>query len=257
MGIYNGAFQCVLENCEEVLGICSFDESKSLELLPIAEFYKRYREVKFTDEEIIEVSTKCATYITTLTYISERANFKRISVLEFGAHGRIDLLVELLAPFQKRENISYYVKENIKNIMLYLEVLEKNNIKFINSLSYRFIRLFVVFTMIGDYTHAGILAKFIIEQVFLSEDVDNAVKMKIDELRKANVEMKKIAKSYNVNHSIADLVNNEPTTINDDMTEKKKKKPEPKPKQEDNDSDVKSTSFSSNMNASENFQREE
>lgn len=256
MGIYNGAFQCVLENCEEVLGICSFDESKSLELLPIAEFYKRYREVKFTDEELIDVSTKCATYITTLTYISERANFKRISVLEFGAHGRIDLLVELLAPFQKRENISYYVKENIKNILLYLEVLEKNNIRFINSLSYRFIRLFVVFTMIGDYTHAGIIAKFIIEQVFLSEDVDNAVKMKIDELRKANTEMKKIAKSYKANNSIADLVNNEPATINDEMTERKRERPKEKPKVE-NDDNSKSSSFSSNMNASDNFQREE
>ncbi|VYU45694.1 hypothetical protein [Clostridium paraputrificum] len=196
MGTYNDAFQSILKNCESQLGVYKTVDGSMLESLPIVEFYDEFTHMRRSKEEKRDACIKCGMYMASLTYINFKSNYRSTSVLDFSAHGRVDLLANLLIPFLKRKNVTSLVKDNIKSLVKYLELLEERNKDFIYSLSYRYIRLFIIFMIYGDYSHAGIVAELILNQLFISENVDKAIKMKIEEVVYARREIDKISNKY-------------------------------------------------------------
>lgn len=196
MGTYNDAFQSILKNCESQLGVYRTVDGSILESLPIVEFYREFISMKKSKEEKRDACIKCGMYMASLTYINFKSNYRSTSVLDFSAHGRVDLLANLLIPFMKRKNVTSAVKDNVKSLVKYLELLEERNKDFIYSLSYRYIRLFIIFMIYGDYSHAGIVAELILNQLFISENIDKAIKLKIEEVIQARREIDKLSDKY-------------------------------------------------------------
>ena len=147
-------------------------------------------------EELTKIKSGCGYYIATLCYTNSELNFRREMVLDFKKHTRADLLCRLLVPFLKRENQTKDVMKNIEYISKYLSVLELKDKRFKKTLTYRFIRLFVCFILIGDLSHASMTADFVIQQAFLSEGVDNAVRQNIKDLLDARGRVDEMFDSY-------------------------------------------------------------
>lgn len=192
--------QEVLRECENFLGIYKVvnGSSTSLELLDVKNFIVEFRErtSKLSEEELTKIKSGCGYYIATLCYTNSELNFRREMVLDFKKHTRADLLCRLLVPFLKRENQTKDVMKNIEYISKYLSVLELKDKRFKKTLTYRFIRLFVCFILIGDLSHASMTADFVIQQAFLSEGVDNAVRQNIKDLLDARGRVDEMFDSY-------------------------------------------------------------
>ena len=172
----------VLQNCEELLGVYNVYDGKSSEFLPIHEYLERVLSINRSKEDLKILATKCGYYMTSLAYTRCNCSFRRISVLNFSEHNRIDLLCNLLVPFLKRENITSFVLANNEYLIKYLEILENQNSNFIKTMSYRMIRLFITFSLNGMLMLSAVVAEFILDQIFLSEDLDNSIRQKVEEL---------------------------------------------------------------------------
>lgn len=196
MSVYSESFADILINCESILGVYNIVGKSGLEFVPIIEFYKKLKKVKGSEEHRKNSMIECGYYMASLSYTRGRCSFQRINILDFSRHNRVDLLADLLIPFNKRENLTRDVKNNIISLVKYLEVLEAQTREFIGTLSYRYIRLFVTLLYLGDYTHASMISEFILDQIFMSEDIDNSVRQKLDTLLKSRKEVDDLADRY-------------------------------------------------------------
>lgn len=196
MSVYSESFADILINCESILGVYNIVGSSKLEFVPIVEFYKKLRKVKGSEEHRKNSMIECGYYMASLSYTRGRCSFQRINILDFSRHNRVDLLADLLIPFNKRENLTRDVKNNIISLVKYLEVLEAQTQEFIKTLSYRYIRLFITLLYLGDYTHASMISEFILDQIFMSEDIDNSVRQKLDTLLKSRKAVDDLADRY-------------------------------------------------------------
>lgn len=198
---FNGCL-LVLKNMEEVLGVYNLVPSlkTTSELLSIEDYcdvITNYLD-GFKGKSKLELLSKSGYFLTTLCFIKSICSFKRISLLDFSEVPRVDALAQLLIPFLKRENITEEIELNINYVVQYLKVLESKNSNFLNSMSYRYLRLFVTLANARYFKLASIVADFIIDQIFIGEDLDNSVRQKLDELIDARKYVNVIDKEYGV-----------------------------------------------------------
>lgn len=198
---FNGCL-LVLKNMEEVLGVYNLVPSfnTTSELLPIEDYCKiviGYLK-GFKGKSKLELLSKSGYFLTTLCFIKSICSFKRISLLDFSEVPRVDALAQLLIPFLKRENITEEIEDNVNYLVQYLKVLESKNSNFLNSMSYRYLRLFITLAYARYFKLASIVADFIIDQIFIGEDLDNSVRQKLDDLIDARKYVNVIDKNYGV-----------------------------------------------------------
>lgn len=192
--------QQILKDVESNLGVYKAlpNSSGTLELLPISKFVEAFKNNwgKMTPEKFTSIKSKCSIYLSSLAYTDAMCNFNRRAVLDFSNHIRVDLLCNLMSIFLKRENISGYAKEDVSGIINYLSLLESRDLRFISSMSYRYIRLFVCFYLIGDYSDCSVIANFIVQQAFVSEGVDNSVRDHLKEIVESRKELNSVHERY-------------------------------------------------------------
>lgn len=198
---FNGCL-LVLKNMEEVLGVYNLVPSLNTtsELLPIEDYCKTVIGYLkgFKGKSKLELLSKSGYFLTTLCFIKSICSFKRISLLDFSEVPRVDALAQLLIPFLKRENITEEIEDNVNYLVQYLKVLESKNSNFLNSMSYRYLRLFITLAYARYFKLASIVADFIIDQIFIGEDLDNSVRQKLDDLIDARKYVNVIDKNYGV-----------------------------------------------------------
>lgn len=217
----------VLQNCEELLGVYNVYDGKSSEFLPIHEYLERVLSINRSREDLKILATKCGYFMTSLAYTRCNCSFRRISVLNFSEHNRIDLLCNLLVPFLKRENITSFVLANNEYLIKYLEILENQNSNFIKTMSYRMIRLFITFSLNGMLMLSSVVAEFILDQIFLSEDLDNSIRQKIEELISTRSKVDEISDKFvnvskpdNFSKKLSDEIMNTPPRDSKDEDDK-------------------------------------
>lgn len=221
MSKYGDSLSSILRNCESSLGIFKSVKGQKLETVPILEFFNIYKHLEFSREQLLEAMKTCGYNMASLTYLDFRCTYRKVSVLDFGLHGRVDLLANLLLPYVRRTGVTVLVKNNITYIVSYLELLESKNKDFIKTLSYRYIRLFLVYVLRGDLTHAGMTANFILNQIFISENIDNAIRDKIDDLMNAGKEVEKIKNEYFEGRDIKHMYRKTAQTVEDAVDKSK------------------------------------
>jgi hypothetical protein len=239
MKVYKDSLQDILKNCETVLGLNELVQNKSMVRMPIEEFFSELQKRNLREKSgTRDINVSCSHLICSLCYTNSRCNFRRVSVLDFSSHTRIDILANLLLPFRKRENLTKDIKKNAISIMQYLDMLESKNKKFIGTMSYRYIRLFVVFLAVNDYAHASMVVEFLLDQIFLSESLDKAVKQKLKDLVDSKLAAKKMSKMYktgeyyNNNEDTEEEENEIVDEISEDLNQKPVKKKKRKEKEQ-------------------------
>lgn len=172
-------------SCENSLEVYTTFEGQTLELLPINDFCIKYSKLIRISDLDSDSHLKCGEYLTSLSYLNSVCNYNRISVLDFETYRSLDILAGLLTPFSKKDYLNKKTLKSITVIVKYLMTLEKQTVEIIKSMSYRYIRLFLSLMWRNDYTHASIVARFLLDQMFIGNGIDKAVGYKIKEVKKA------------------------------------------------------------------------
>lgn len=182
---YKVMTQKILKECENYLGVYrTLQGSTTLELLTIEDFIKGFKKMwsNITPEEFKKIKADSSYNLSSLSYTDAVCSYYRESILDLSGHVRVDLLCNLLAPFLKRENVRKSASSSIEALTKYLKLLEENDSRYVRAMSYRYIRLFICFYLIGDYSDCSVIANFIIQQAFISGGVDNSVREHLQDL---------------------------------------------------------------------------
>lgn len=196
---YKKSVQHLLKDVETVLGVYNASQvSSTLELAPIETFVEGFKTHwgKITPDKFTAVKSKCSLFLSSLCYTDSMCSFNRRAVLDFSNHIRVDLLCNIMSVFLKRENMTKSSLEDVRGLINYLSLLESRNLKFISSLSYRYIRLVICFYLIGDYSDCSVIANFILQQAFISSGVDNSVREHLRDIVESRKELNSVHSIY-------------------------------------------------------------
>ena len=189
----------ILRRIENAIGLNVVIDGVNIETADIDTFlkYLKTRRQSLPEGEgLFKDSTALQNQLATLCYVSSYASFHRIVVLDFSTHARVDFLATFLYPYLLRENIVKGVQKTTLKIISYLQVLEQHHPNIVRTMNYRYIRLFLLFVENGYLFNASILARFIIDQIFISSAVDNSVNIKLEELNAVAKKLDRLAKEY-------------------------------------------------------------
>lgn len=196
---YKKSVQHLLKDVETVLGVYNASQvSSTLELAPIETFVEGFKTHwgKITPDKFTTVKSKCSLFLSSLCYTDSMCSFNRRAVLDFSNHIRVDLLCNIMSVFLKRENMTKSSLEDVRGLINYLSLLESRNLKFISSLSYRYVRLVICFYLIGDYSDCSVIANFILQQAFISSGVDNSVREHLKDIVESRKELNSVHSIY-------------------------------------------------------------
>lgn len=91
--------------------------------------------------------------------------FKEVSRLDFTEYKGLDKIVETLSLFTVESCITESAISYCNVIAASLDEMDENNPAYKNTLSYKYLRMFLVFTMLNNFVAANCLAFFILSQI--------------------------------------------------------------------------------------------
>lgn len=142
--------------CIALSGINSFLSETLVKLKHMSEAEKRKCKQKM-GAHVAEVQY-IASYLR--FYNNVKLSFKQIE----GIREVTDVLLRFLHVDRKSENMKY-----LNVITRILQTLDVKNPKAVNSLGYRYLRVFVLLAITADLVNASIVAEFLLNQISLSE----------------------------------------------------------------------------------------
>lgn len=177
----------ILLKCEEILGVYTSVGGETLENITINRFCPIFSQLVKDNKNSRELSIKSGSYLASLAYLDYVTNFENIKVLDFGVNTNLDILAGCLIPYNNIDNINKKTVKLSVSVIKFLSVMEKESPKAIRSLNYRCIRLFICFVYLHDYSHASIISRFLLDQIFLTQGLKTSIKQSLRELKRSSV----------------------------------------------------------------------
>lgn len=107
--------------------------------------------------------------IVLISYIKDRLEFYGRRKLDYSEYPRADVIAQCLLRFTEKDTISGDALNNLNMVVYILQEIDNKLVSHKFGLGYRYLRMFIVFALWGNYCNASVLAKFIINQLVLRE----------------------------------------------------------------------------------------
>lgn len=108
-------------------------------------------------------------YTVLVAYINDRLNFYGKKKLNYSDYPRMDVVAQCLWRFLQKNTIDAQALNSLNKVIYVLQEVDSRFVQHKFGLGYRFLRMFIVFAMWGNYCNAGVLARFIIDQLIPGE----------------------------------------------------------------------------------------
>lgn len=135
--------------------------------LDIAELVERWNQ-QFADmekDELQELQAEALDAIILLSFTTDRLEFFGKKRLDFSKYPAMPKVVNILLQFVSADSIN---EESVRSVNMIVELLVEIDRRFMNfkgGLGYRFLRVFVMLVLAGNYLGASIVARFILTQL--------------------------------------------------------------------------------------------
>lgn len=121
-------------------------------------------------EEKKNINSNAGKIIVLIAYVSDRLDFYKKRKLDYNRYPRIDTIARCLLPFVQKDTISSTSLAELNKIVHILRHVDEHLVSYRSGLGYRYLRLFTIISLWGNYCNASIIAKLIINQLTLRED---------------------------------------------------------------------------------------
>lgn len=115
--------------------------------------------------EITNMNTKAGNSLVLLSYVSARLDYFGKKRLDYSKYPGMQCVVEVLLNFTKPERINENVLRSVNAIVELLAEIDERYINYRGGLGYRYLRLFVILILFGNYFNAAVVASFILSQL--------------------------------------------------------------------------------------------
>lgn len=191
--IFN-AINVSINGVETSLGL----NGSSLKGLPLKPFLGEFKvQVQgCSAESILELRKDVTKFASTLSYLNCISSFKNYKILDFSVYDDLDILSGIIVSFNDANQCKKFKEENLNVIIEYLTILEERNRMLPNTLSYKMLRLFIVFLCIGANSDAFVVAHFIKDQFWLNQGFNPNAKASVKDLESLQTQIKSGKKHY-------------------------------------------------------------
>lgn len=104
-----------------------------------------------------------------LSYLNNRISFFNIKILDFSHYEHLDTLLSLLLDCQESRDVKMFKQEKFYSLIEYVRFIEGSHGSIKNTLSYRYIRLFLMLASCNLIADSSVVAQFLREQILISE----------------------------------------------------------------------------------------
>lgn len=190
---YNDVIINLLKSCEDALGVYNVVSNVKADKLAIVDYVSEMHSRKVESSKYLNISVQVGDFISSLSYCNCLFNFDRIRVVSFKSYIRIDLLAEILSKLMSKSDLITESSNCFLRLINYLQVQESKSMHVLSSLLYRLTRLVVTLILNRDYDNAHVVSRFILDQMFLSDDLDLEIMRRTRNLFTDSKEVENIA----------------------------------------------------------------
>lgn len=164
MDSYISAFSSSIKRLEECYGLRG--DSK-LHTLKMAQFKPRFEQLLdgLSTEDLKQRNQSASTQFAIISYMDFRLKFYGITRLNFTRYKRINEIVRILLPFCNASRISMQNKLAVGELCLMLSEFDEEDATVMQTLSYMYLRIFIVLVLCENYCDASIIADLLLSQL--------------------------------------------------------------------------------------------
>lgn len=129
--------------------------------------YVRKQAEGMDSAQLGEYNLQVGRYTVLLAYLMERLSFFQKYEFSFESYPYLDIIADILIQFVRRNTITSDSLRQVNKIIEIMQDIDTKYVKFRFSLSYRYLRLFVLLILYRNYLNASIIAKMLLGQMIV------------------------------------------------------------------------------------------
>lgn len=108
-----------------------------------------------------------------IAYIKDRLEFYGKRKLQYVGYPRTDVIAACLLKFICRETMTSRALNELNKVIFVLQEVDSKLVQHKFGLGYRFLRIFIVMALWGNYCNASVIARLVLNQLVLGESDAN------------------------------------------------------------------------------------
>lgn len=170
---YITALSELIIKLESIYGMRNEVNGKKIIDMPMTDIIAYFnKEIGSADKaKISKKNQDAGKTLVSLSYLSARMKFYNKKRLDYAKYLNMKTIANVLITFTKVSNLNSKTLRSINKVIELLVNIDKKFVAFRNGLAYRYLRIFVICVMHGNYANASIVADFILQQFIIKEDI--------------------------------------------------------------------------------------
>ena len=170
---YISALGEIVVNLENVYNMNATVNGIKLQDSPIVDIVAYYNSKlkEYSNEQLNNLKKAAGTAVVPLSYLTLRMRYYNKKRLDFSKYPNMKAVAKILITLTKAGNLNSSTVREVNKIIALLEAIDRKYVKYRNALAYRYLRIFIIMFMHGNYVNAFVVADFIINQFIIREDL--------------------------------------------------------------------------------------
>lgn len=166
LDVYKATLVHIIHDLESIYDIGSMNKGD----IPINSVMNKIKNdfKTLNENEILERNMRAGRVIASLSYCYFRMDFFKIKRLNYKAYPCLDIIIDTLKKYIEFSDISENNKYEINKVIALLNELDKSQPKLVTTMSYRFLRIFILLVLNNSLANASVVAKFVLQQIILN-----------------------------------------------------------------------------------------
>ena len=125
-----------------------------------------------SESQRVAKNTTAGQTVVLLCYLNHRLKYFNKSRLDYSVYPRLDMIVQVLTDLLKKATVTEASIKEINRLVTILDSIDNLYAQHKMGMAYKYLRLLIVMTIYGNYSNAGIVADFIINQIIMGVKYD-------------------------------------------------------------------------------------
>lgn len=134
----------------------------------VMDFCQQQR-LKLPPKSLKDLNVSVSRKMVILTYVESKLRYYNRKKLDFSGFVCMTDIAKTLLTFSERKSVTDDALVQLDRFIIILSDIEEKDSTIRTQLSFRFLRLFLVFAVYGFFCNVGIMSQFILEQLIVKE----------------------------------------------------------------------------------------
>jgi hypothetical protein len=117
--------------------------------------------------KVYDINVSAGKSLVLLSYVSSRMKFFNKKRLDYSAYPYMKTVCKVLLNFTSSSTVNVDNVKLVNKIIVILSKIDERFVQYRYGLGYRYLRIFIIMILYGNYTNAAVVADFILNQIIV------------------------------------------------------------------------------------------